>query len=49
MRVRPGTRLAKQIKDAGCAFAGGKGKPGDAEMRRARRVIRACGNRKSII
>jgi len=35
--------VAKQIKDAGFAFAGCKGKPEDAEMRSATRVIQACG------
>src|SRR5262245_24972196 len=33
----------------GAAFAGGKGKPEDAEMRSAGRVIRVCSNRGAII
>ena len=35
--------MAKQIKDEGAAFGGAKGKPEDAEMRSATRVIQACG------
>jgi hypothetical protein len=41
--VRLGARVAKQIKDEGAAFGGAKGKPEDAEMRSATRVIQACG------
>jgi len=49
IRVRPGTRLAEQIKDAGEAFGGAKGEPEDVEMRSARRIIRACGDRESVV
>jgi hypothetical protein len=41
--------VAEQIKDAGAAFGGAKGKPEDAEMRSATRVIRVCGIVESTI
>jgi hypothetical protein len=47
--VCPVARLAKQIKDEGAALAGCKGKPEDAEMRSARRVIRARGDWEPVI
>ncbi|MFN8164402.1 MAG: hypothetical protein U0R26_11380 [Solirubrobacterales bacterium] len=45
-----GAGLAQQVKDAGRKLvAGGKGKPEDAEMCRARHVIRACGDWESVV
>lgn len=46
-----GACVAKQIKDedAGAAFGGAKGKPEDAELRSAGRVIQACGAVESTI
>ncbi len=41
--------MAKQIKDEGAAFGGSKGKPEDAEMRSAMRVIRVRGGRESVV
>jgi hypothetical protein len=41
--------MAKQIKDEGAAFGGAKGKPEDAEMRSAMRVIRVRGDRESTV
>jgi hypothetical protein len=41
--------VAKQIKDAGRRLGGAKGKPEDADMRSATRVIQACGVVESTI
>src|SRR5215203_2029320 len=37
-----GRAWPSRSRTQGAAFAGGKGKPEDAEMRRARRVIQVC-------
>src|SRR3954471_2343244 len=37
-----GRAWSSRSRTQGAAFAGGKGKPEDAEMRSARRVIQAC-------
>jgi hypothetical protein len=38
-----------RARTQGAAFAGGKGKPEDEDMRRAKRVIRVCVVGKAVI